>query len=137
MDTASHNRVVAHFLDGHLVKGVANDFLANKDHFHLAIFDAPPESKPLEIKISELKALFFVKVYAGKPDYRDRQEFDPKKPPIGRKIRVLFRDGELLMGTTQGYQPGRPGFFVIPADPQSNVERCFVISAATQEIKFV
>ncbi len=36
-----------------------------------------------------------------------------------------------MVGTTQGYQPGRVGFFVAPADPHSNTERCFVIAAAT------
>ena len=39
-----------------------------------------------------------------------------------------------MVGTTQGYNPGRPGFFLIPADPQSNNERCFVVTGATQEV---
>jgi hypothetical protein len=56
---------------------------------------------------------------------------------MGRKIQVAFKDGELMLGTTQGYQPNRPGFFVVPADAQSNIERCFVVTAATQEVKFV
>jgi hypothetical protein len=54
-----------------------------------------------------------------------------------RKIRVVFADGETLVGTTQGYQPGRPGFFVVPADSGSNNDRCFVVSAATKEVSFV
>ncbi len=28
----------------------------------------------------------------------------------GRKIKVVFKDGEVLAGTTTGYQPGRPAF---------------------------
>jgi hypothetical protein len=56
---------------------------------------------------------------------------------VGRKIRVRFKDGEVLVGTTQGYQPGRPGFFLVPADPGSNIERCYVISAATDEVTFL
>jgi len=42
-----------------------------------------------------------------------------------------------MVGATQGYQPGRPGFFLIPADAQSNNERCFVVTAATQEVSFL
>jgi hypothetical protein len=137
MNAALQNRVVAHFLDGHLLKGVANDFLPNKDHFHLTLIDSPPGTRPSEVKIAELKALYFVKEYGGNPQYRDRQEFDAVKPTPGRKIRVVFKDGELLLGTTQGYQPGRPGFFVIPADHHSNIERCFVVTAATSEVTFV
>jgi hypothetical protein len=43
----------------------------------------------------------------------------------------------VLVGTTQGYQPGRPGFFLIPADAKSNNERCYVVASAAREITFV
>jgi hypothetical protein len=56
---------------------------------------------------------------------------------VGRKIRVDFQDGETLTGTTQGYDPSRPGFFVIPADAGSNNERCFVVTRATAQVSFV
>lgn len=49
---------------------------------------------------------------------------------------MTFKDGEVLVGTTQGYQPGRPGFFLEPADRASNIERCFVVAAATREVSF-
>ncbi|MDD5343143.1 MAG: hypothetical protein PHW12_01840 [Smithella sp.] len=42
-----------------------------------------------------------------------------------------------MVGTTVGYQKDRPGFFVIPADPDSNNERCFVLSSATLEITLI
>jgi hypothetical protein len=32
----------------------------------------------------------------------------------GRMIKVVFKDGEVLAGTTTGYQPGRPGFSLCP-----------------------
>ena len=51
------------------------------------------------------------------PGYEERKDFDPSRPLSGRKIKVLFKDGETIVGTTQGYQPGRPGFFLVPADP--------------------
>jgi hypothetical protein len=66
-----------------------------------------------------------------------RQEFDPARPVLGRKIKVIFNDGEVLVGTTQGYQTGRPGFFIIPADPDSNIERCFVVATAAREISLL
>jgi hypothetical protein len=43
----------------------------------------------------------------------------------------------VMVGSTQGYQPGRPGFFLIPADTQSNNERCFVVTAAAREVSFL
>ena len=131
------NRVVAHYQDGRLVKGVTNDFLPAKERFHVVPAEAPPGSKPLEIVVGDLKALFFVRDFAGKPEHKDSDQFDPRKPAPGRKIRVVFKDGEVIVGSTQGYQPGRPGFFVIPADAESNNERCFVVTAATQEVSFL
>ena len=131
------NKVVARFADGHMVKGLTNDFIAGKEQFHVAAVDAPPGSKPVEVQTKDLKAVFFVKDFAGNPQHQWRQEFDPKRPPTGRKIKVVFKDGELMVGTTHGYQPGRPGFFLVPADPEANVERCYVVAAATQEISFL
>jgi hypothetical protein len=131
------NRVVAHYQDGRLVKGVTNDFLPAKERFHVVPAEAPPGSKPMEILVGDLKALFFVRDFAGKPDHKDSDQFDPRKPAPGRKIRVVFKDGEVIVGTTQGYQPGRPGFFLIPADAESNNDRCFVVTAATQEVSFL
>ena len=128
------NQIAAHFLDGHVVKGHTNDFLPAKDSFHLAPTDSPAGAKPVEVRIAELKALFFVKNFTGDPQHTRSQEFDPAKPLSGRKMRVVFKDGEIMVGTTQGYNPGRPGFFLIPADPQSNNERCFVVTSATQEV---
>ena len=131
------NKIVAHYQDGHVVKGVTNDFLPAKDRFHVLPSDASPGARPAEILIADLKALFFVKDFAGKPGHKKSQEFDAQRPPLGRKIRVTFKDGEVLVGTTQGYQPGRPGFFVVPADKESNNDRCFVVTAATSEVSFL
>jgi hypothetical protein len=91
----------------------------------------------LELRAAELKAVFFVKDFGGNSDYNDKKEFDPAKAPLGRKIKVVFKDGELMVGTTHGYQPNRPGFFIVPADNQSNIERCFVVTSATQNISFI
>jgi hypothetical protein len=131
------NKVVARFADGTMIKGFTTDFVPAKDLFHVAPADAPPGTKPAAVQTKDLKALFFVRDLAGDPQYQDSQEFNPLKPPVGRKIRVRFKDGEVLVGTTQGYQPGRPGFFPVPADPGSNIERCYVISAATDEVTFL
>ena len=93
--------------------------------------------KPVEVHTKELKALFFVKDYDGLPQRAKQNEFDPSHPVPGRRIKVMFADGESLVGTTTGFQPGRPGFFLVPADTSSNTERCFVVAAATREISFI
>jgi hypothetical protein len=131
------NQVVARFADGRILKGITADFFPNKSAFHLSVADGPSGSEPVEIQTQDLKALFFVKDLAGDPEYVERKEFDPTRPAAGRRIRVVFKDGEELIGTTTGYQPGRPGFFLVPADEGSNNERCFVVTAATEEVGFI
>ena len=129
------NKVVARFTDGRLVKGTTVDFFPTKDFFHVSVVTAPAGTKPMEINKKDLKALFFVKDFAGDPYHIERNEFDPSNPPAGRRIRVEFTDGEVLVGTTTGYQPGRQGFFIVPADASSNVERCYV--AATRKVSYL
>ena len=125
------NRVVARFQDGKTVKGTTTDFLPSRDFFHVHPDDGGGVAT---VRHAELKAIFFVHDLAGNPAHRPKNEFDPAKPVIGKKIRVVFTDGEVIVGTTQGYQPGRPGFFIQPADADSNTERCYVIAAATREV---
>jgi hypothetical protein len=131
------NKVVVRFLDGRILKGNTSDFFPGKSVFHVNPVDAPAGSKPLEIQIKDLKAVFFVKDFSGKPQHRKRQEFDPGRSPVGRKIKVVFKDNEVMVGTTQGYQPDRPGFFMVPADSESNNERCYIFRASTQQIVFL
>jgi hypothetical protein len=131
------NKVVVRLADGHMIKGMTTDFFPGKDIFHVSVTNVPNVAHPVEIRMKDVKAVFFVKDLAGDPQHVKRNEFDPAKPSIGRRIRVLFKDGEVLVGTTTGYQPGRPGFFVMPVDTGSNNERCYVVTAATQEIGFI
>jgi hypothetical protein len=131
------NKIVARFADGRIVKGMTADFFPAKDLFHVKVTGESAGSKPVEISKNDLKALFFVRDFEGSPQHVESNEFDPSHPPAGRRIRVVFKDGEVLVGTTTGYQPGRPGFFLVPADADSNVERCYVVTAATQEVSFL
>ena len=131
------NKVVARFVEGPVVKGMTADFFPNKDVFHLSVAGVAEDTEPIEIRMQDLKALFFVKDLAGDPEHVEANEFDPARPPAGRRIRVVFKDGEVLVGTTSGYQPGRPGFFIVPADDTSNIERCYVVTAATREVGFL
>lgn len=134
----AQNKIVVHFVDGRILRGQTGDFLPTKERFHLSPAEPTPQAKPLEVLVADLKAIFFVKEFRTSPHlHPHRQGFDPSRPVVGRKIRVVFRDGEILEGTTQGYDPRRPGFFVVPADPASNNERCFVVSGSTRNVTFI
>ena len=129
------NKIVVRYRDGKILKGYTGDFLPTKTAFHLTPLGAG--AKPALVQVTELKAVFFVKDLAGNPEHHERLEFSAERPAVGRKIRVLFTDGEVLVGTTQGYDPTRIGFFLVPADPESNNERCFVVGSATIKVSFI
>ena len=130
------NKVVARFLDGRVLKGTTLDFIPARPHFHVTAIDARPGDRPIQVDPKELKALFFVKDFAGTKHYDERKQFLPTDKPAGRVAAVLFKDGEVLMGTTQAYDPTRPGFFLAPADPRSNNDRCYVLTNAVEKVAF-
>jgi hypothetical protein len=122
--------VVAGYKDGRRVKGVTLDFLPNKEAFHVQC----EGGDVVEVRVRDLKSVFFVRDLAGNRDERHRNEFDPSSTLSGRRIRVVYYDGEELVGTTQGYSAERHGFFVVPAAKQSNNQRIFVVAAAATQI---
>jgi len=128
------NRVVAHFTGGRLVKGTTQDFFTNRPRFHIQPADG---GVAIEVRCRELKALFFVREFAGNASRRDLRGFlsSPGETAKGKKIAVRFKDGELLCGYSLSYLPDREGFFVFPSDSGSNNLRIYVIAAATVEVK--
>lgn len=129
------SRIVARYRDGRVMKGFTTDFLPAKDRFHITLEEDGAAAKPFEVSVPELKAIFFVKRFEG--DSQHRRSNDPNQAGVGRRLRVAFKDGEVMVGTTQGYDRSRPGFFVIPVDSGGNNERCFVVAAAAQEVSFI
>jgi hypothetical protein len=129
-------KVVARYVDGRIAKGLSQDFFPNKDRFHIYVADKPP-GEAVEVLLKELKAVFFVKDFVGNAQYNERKEYMPEDKPSGRKIEVTFADGEVLVGTTLGYDPKRAGFFLFPADPKSNNVRVFAVTTAVKKVRYL
>lgn len=127
------NRIVARFADGRVLKGTTQDFAPAKDAFHLITSEGG--ARPIKVTLADLKAVFFVKDLVGNPHYNDSKEFLRALP--GKRLRVTFIDGEEIVGATQAYQADRPGFFIVPADPQSNNDRVFVVTKAVRSVSVV
>lgn len=126
--------VVARYRNGQLIKGYTRDFVPGHSRFHVL-----PRGgrQPLPIDTAELKGVFFVRDLAGNellPRKRLFPAFDAG-PQSGRRIAVVFEDGELLIGHTQSYSADSPGFFVHPLDPEENNTRVYVLRTATREVR--
>jgi hypothetical protein len=129
-------KVVARYISGKRVKGFSQDFFPNKDRFHLYPA-AKPSSEAVEVLVKELKAIFFVQDFVGNYLYNERKGYIQGEKPSGRKVEVTFADGEVLIGSTLGYDPSRPGFFLFPADLKSNNIRVFAVTAAVKKVRFL
>ena len=128
------NRVVAHYLDGRVVKGTTQDFFPNRPIFRILPVGAGKET---EIQCRQLKAVFFVKDLTGDENRKDLRGFldAPGETTKGKKIAVRFKDGEFLCGSSLSYSPERVGFFLFPSDPGSNNLRIYVMTYAAVEVR--
>ena len=126
------NRIVARFLDGRVLKGASFDVSLTKAACHVQT-----STGTVEVKLSELKALFFVKDLAGDPAHEDARTLVPgdNRAVGGRRVDICFKDGEKLMGVAPSYRPDQPFFFILPADPESNNIRVLINRAATKSVQ--
>ena len=127
-------KVVIRYSDGKIVKGYTNDFFPKKPAFHVG---SGPSEKGVQVQLKDLKAVFFVKDFEGDPEYDEYRAFKEGQAIQGRKVLMTFNDGEMLSGSILGYDPNRPGFFMIPSDPGSNNIRVFIVQAAVDQIEFI
>jgi small nuclear ribonucleoprotein (snRNP)-like protein len=125
-------KVVARFVDGRVLKGHTMNFDPSRPTFQLGLLDDSPGAEPTLVQVAGLKAVFFVKDFAGVPEYSEKKEFNTVS--TGRRLRVRFHDGEELVGTSVTYDAKRQGFFLFPADRFSNNEKVFVVAAAVADI---
>jgi hypothetical protein len=137
MDETNRNQVVVHTKDGSILKGYTHDFTPLKDNFHLIIEADGQKDKMVDIAVSKLKAIFFVKSLSGNKYFEEKKFFEQvdQSRLRGIKIRVEFQDGEIIRGISLGYNKNKKGFFIIPVDPDSNNDRIYVISDACKNIK--
>jgi hypothetical protein len=127
------NQVVARFQDGRVVKGTSLDVDPNKPICHIR----QPDGPMVEVKLEDLKALFFVRTLEGQPERTAVSELDPADPRArGQTPESLrFADGEVISGLTIRYPPNRPYFFVLPVDKDGNNIRILINRAGVASME--
>lgn len=126
------NEVVAHYLDGRVVKGISLDVDPGRPTLHIRTEDRGT----VEVKLADLKALFFVKDLVGNAAREDGSTLESSdgRARGAHPIEIEFSDGERIIGLTVRYPPVRPFFFVLPADVRSNNVRVLVNRAAVKQM---
>jgi hypothetical protein len=115
--SGSGRLVAARFNEGTVAKGWTSDFRPTRESFLLLLADHP---ETVRIRIAALKALFFLKTLEGDPAHEESKTFDSVSGEWSR-CWVEFRcDGEALAGWSSSNISSKLGFFLVPADTDSN-----------------
>ena len=130
-------KVVVRYADGRITKGYTQDFLPTNPTFHVHPFGHGTSRDAVEILVSNLKAVFFVRDFSGDPNYQERKEFFEGAKIIGKVLEVTFKDGELIVGSSLSYDRERPGFFISPADSKGNNLAVFVVFQAVSKVRYL
>ncbi len=123
-------KIVARYKDGSLLKGETDDFSPDRETFRLHLLDG----EVVIIEINDLKAIFFVKDHEGNKNRKDR--YKDARPWSGKRVKVVFSDGEEIVGYTSHHSFEQQGFFMAPADLENNNDDIYVITSATRSIDF-
>jgi len=84
-----------------------------------------------EIQTSEIKAVFYVNSFEGRPRHTDLH-FHSRTPTVpGIWVRLKFIDGEIMEGIVANSVRYLldPGFFLRPTDPDSNNKLVYVVKS--------
>jgi hypothetical protein len=131
--TPGWREAIARFADGRSLKGYTNDFDVSRPSFSLQ--PTPDgENDRVSLPLTGLKAVFFVSDFDEKAATRDGKTFVGQT--LGRRVHLTFIDGEMIIGTTQGYRAGDTGLIVTPVDPRARDVRIFAVAGALRQVRF-
>ena len=140
-------KVVAHKIDGKLIKGHTRDVPDfNSEALHKNQLATPPSTleiidattgKAIKIKLSDLKAMFFVKSFDGSKHYEEVKFFKAHPIVEGLWVRLKFSDNENTEGVIYNsiHYLKNPGFFMKPPDPHSNNQMVYVLRSSLTEFR--
>lgn len=128
-------KIIARFRDGRIVKGTTHNFSPERRMFHMTPLGAIQTVPPVAVSVDQLKAVFVVRDFEGDPDHDTTKGDQPSRSGYGEKLEVTFEDGEVLTGVSLTYDRQAMGFFLVPADAESNNERIFVVNAAVAGVR--
>ena len=129
--------IVAHYKGGRLLKGYTTDFASGKKTFTLVSDQKRDKGQTYQVRMADLKAVFFVRSLDGNMFYREKKKFREVNMSHlrGISMRLHFKDGEVIRGSSLDYAVGKDGFFITPVDPDSNNERIYVVADALLDIR--
>lgn len=139
---AVREKVVMRFADGKVLKGFLDEFSQESSKVW---FEELGQKQINSVPVQDLKAIFFVRSFEGDSGHKEKKKYGISQNR-GRKIFLKFNDGETMVGFIQGDVPWdkgfflskphdkKTGFFVVPADEESNNVKAFIIRSSVKDI---
>lgn len=123
----------ARYLDGRMEYGICYRLNPRENVFRLEIVDEQGKStgESREVAFKDLKALFTVRSVDGKYDPPDQPQY---RDDTAQEIFIEFRDGEVLNGFVQHYNPEAPRFVVVLKDQTTNNKSALVERSAVHAV---
>lgn len=140
-------RVVLHMRDHTLIKGYTDVLPADDlDALHklepvalprMIVVQLADSGETLSVPLTSLKALFFVRSFEGRKEYKEIKFFEAHPPIEGLWVRLKFFDGEFTEGVARNSLDllVNPGFFLRPPDQDSNNELIYVLKSSLVEFR--
>ena len=125
------SKIVIHFKDGSIKKGTTDNFKPDRNSFSLKNIEENQE----EVNIVGIKSIFFVKDFEGKKHFS--YEYKDNIPGAGRKIKIEYYDGEIIVGYVFGYSPKNQGLLMTPANLNGNNLRIYAVATAIKKSQFL
>ena len=122
--------IVAHIKGGNILMGLSVDVDPKKPLCHLKT----ETGGMVEVALADVKALFFVKSAAGRKEHQESKDVVAGDSRLvgAKRVRVVFADGEEIIGLMNRYPPITPYFYMLPVDLQSNNIRILVNRSAVK-----
>jgi Family of unknown function (DUF6982) len=132
-DQVEITKLVVALLDGRRLKGHSFNFSTLRQYFDLFPQEGSLGQQGTRVELKDVKAVFFVKDFAGNPGYAEA--LSEEAGAAGRSLEITFADGEKIVGKTNGYDPQKLGFFLVPTDPNSNNIRIFIVNKNVRQVR--
>jgi hypothetical protein len=131
--SSTRKRVVVRKLDKGLIKG----FLDPQGYVAENIEVLDREGRLVQVAMSDVKGVFFVRDFTGNPDRAERKIFRSRPRLAGLWVRMTFKDSEVLEALLPNnlLDVDPLGFLVTPPDVYSNNLRIFIPRTALTEME--
>lgn len=121
--------IIARTKDGALVRGY---LYAGRSLTRGRLNVKTLEGAVLPVELEHLKAVFFVRDFEGDKGYMENKALRTEPDRAGLRVRIRFDDNETIEGVVENSVEllQAPGFFLWPADPESNNSLIYVVKSA-------